>query len=159
VTTQVKPWTTWTARMAKKVEMRARSIPGRAASKGVVLPTPLPRWAFIMRSKMYLTDMPMTMANLEAENPLLLAGLERAAELANIQVVADKDSATLSLRSAGSGLPHPRLDIVIDFDRIVISISQRPSHSSWRAIYSLLSQLAGNVQHSGEANEADSAPE
>jgi len=108
---------------------------------------------------MYLTDMPMTMANLEAENPLLLAGLERAAELANIQVVADRDSATLSLRSAGSGLPHPRLDIVIDFDRIVISISQRPSHSSWRAIYSLLSQLAGNVQHSGEANEADSAPE
>jgi hypothetical protein len=108
---------------------------------------------------MYLTDMPMTMANLEAENPLLLAGLERAAELANIQVVADKDTATLSLRSAGSGVPHPRLDIVIDFDRVVISISQQPSHSSWTAIYSLLSHLAGNVPRGADANEADSAQE
>jgi hypothetical protein len=101
---------------------------------------------------MYLTDMPMTMANLEAENPLLLAGLERAAELANIQVVADKDTATLSLRSAGSGVPHPRLDIVIDFDRVVISISQQPPQSSWTAIYSLLSHLAGNSSRGADAN-------
>ena len=94
---------------------------------------------------MYLADTSMTTGNLEAENSLLLAGLERAAELANIQVVKDKETATLSLRSAGSGVPHPRLDIVIDFDRVVIAISQQPSQSSWTAIYSLLSHLAGDI--------------
>jgi hypothetical protein len=108
---------------------------------------------------MYLADRTMTTANLEAENPLLLAGLERAAELANIQVVADKDTATLSLRSAGSGVPHPRLDIAIDSDDIVISISQQPVESSWTAIYCLLGHLAGAAQRGANANGADSAQE
>jgi len=108
---------------------------------------------------MYLADTSMTTGNLEADNSLLLAGLERAAELANIQVVTDKETATLSLRSAGSGLPHPRLDIAIDFDCIVISMSQQPSPSSWAAIYSLLSQLAETVPRRADAEVADSAQE
>lgn len=103
---------------------------------------------------MYLADPTMTTANLEAANPLLLAGLERAAALANIQVVADQDTATLSLRSAGAGVPHPRLDIVIDFDRVVISMNQQPSHSSWTAIYSLLGHLTGRFSPPGRQGEA-----
>ena len=101
----------------------------------------------------------MTTGNLEADNSLLFAGLERAAELANIQVVTDRDAATLSLRSAGSGWPHPRLDIAIDLDCIVISVSQLPSPSSWAAIYSLLGHLSGTVQRGADANGADSAQE
>ncbi len=97
---------------------------------------------------MYLANRTMTTANLEADNSLLLAGLERAAELANIEVVADKELAMFSLRSAGAGVPHPHLDIAIDFDRIVISISRQPSPSSWTAIYSLLGHLAGNISGS-----------
>jgi hypothetical protein len=108
---------------------------------------------------MYLADTSMTTGNLEADNSLLLAGLERAAELANIQVVTDRETATLSLRSAGSGLPHPRLDIAIGFDCIVISMSQQPSPSSWAAIYSLLGHLAETVPRSADVNEADSAQE
>lgn len=159
MTTQVMPCTTWTARMARNVAMTARSIPGRAVSKGVVLPSLFPSWAFIIEGRMYLTDMPVTTGNLEADNPLLLAGLERAAELADIKVVADRGSATLSLRSAGAGVPHPRLDISIDFDRIVISIGEQPSPSSWTALYSLLGHLAGTVQGGADANGADSAQE
>lgn len=101
----------------------------------------------------------MTTGYLEADNSLLLAGLERAAALANIQVVTDKETATLSLRSAGSGLPHPRLDIAIDFDCIVISMNQQPSPSSWAAIYSLLGHLAETVPRRTDANEAHTAAE
>ena len=50
---------------------------------------------------MYRSSKSLTTGNLEADNPLLLAGLERAAELADIEVVADRDAATLSLRSEG----------------------------------------------------------
>jgi hypothetical protein len=106
---------------------------------------------------MYLAETSMTTGNLEAGNPLLLAGLERAAELANIQVVADKEAATLSLRSAGTGVPHPRLDIAIDSDYIVISMSQQPSPSSWTAIYSVLSHLTGTVPRDADAGETDLA--
>jgi hypothetical protein len=97
--------------------------------------------------------MPVTTGNLEAENPLLLAGLERAAELADIQVVADRDGATLSLRSAGSGRPHVSLDVAIDFDRVVISVSHQPSPSAWAAIYALLGHLAETVPNHADLRE------
>ncbi len=101
----------------------------------------------------------MTTANLEADNPLLLAGLERAAELANIQVVAQREAAVLSLRSAGSGLSHPRVDIAIDIDRIIISVRQQPPPSTWGAIYRLIGHLAGTVSCDVDSNETPVAQE
>ena len=90
---------------------------------------------------MYLADQAITTVNLQATNPLLWAGLERAVELAHLEVMPDKNLATLSLRSAGAGAPHPHLDMAVDVDRIVISIAQRPSEPTWTAIYSLLCYL------------------
>jgi hypothetical protein len=105
---------------------------------------------------MYRTEMQTTTGTLEADNPLLLAGLQRAAELADIEVVADKDAATLSLRSAGSGTPHTRLDVAIDLDRVVVSMSQQPSQASWVAIYNLLGHLSGKVPRAADEMQSTS---
>jgi len=102
---------------------------------------------------MYPTPAPLTTGKLEADNPLLLAGLERAAELADIEVVRDRSEATLTLRSAGSGLPHPSLDIAIDFDHIIISMSRRPSPVLWTVIYDLVGHLTATVARLSNGSE------
>ena len=94
---------------------------------------------------MYPVKVATTTANLVADNPLLLAGLERAARLADIEVATNVETATLSLRSAGSGTPHSRLDVVIDHDRIVVSMHSQPTAKSWAAIFKLLEALTGEI--------------
>ena len=90
----------------------------------------------------YLTSESRTYGVLSAENALLLAGLERAAALANIVVVHDLGAATLSLRTEGWGSPHPHLDVVISADRIVVSMDHQPSPATWASIHSLADHLA-----------------
>jgi hypothetical protein len=94
---------------------------------------------------MYRVKVGSTTANLVADNPLLLAGLERAARLADIEVVANVETAALSLRSEGSGTPHSRLDVVIDQDHVVVSMHAQPSVASWDAIFKLLETLTGEI--------------
>jgi hypothetical protein len=85
-------------------------------------------------------------ATLQADTPLARAGLERAAALANIVVVTSSQDATMSLRSAGTGKPHPTLDITIDVDRAVVTMTTQPSPATWSAIHALLAHLAETTQ-------------
>jgi len=87
-------------------------------------------------------------ATLHADSPLARAGLERAAALADIRVVTPGQSATMALRSAGTGPPHPTLDITIDVDRAVITVTEQPSPPAWTAINSLLAHLAETTHRS-----------
>lgn len=85
-------------------------------------------------------------ATLQADTPLARAGLERAAALANIVVVTAGQDPTMSLRSAGTGQPHPTLDITIDVDRAVVTMTTQPSPATWSAIHALLAHLAETTQ-------------
>jgi hypothetical protein len=86
--------------------------------------------------------MSLITATLQADSPLARAGLERAAAQANVDVVQPHQDPTMSLRSAGMGQPHPTLDITIDVDRAVITMTAQPSPEAWSAIHTLLVHLA-----------------
>lgn len=78
---------------------------------------------------------------LSADNDLLLAGLRRAADRANLSVAGKLEEASLSLRSEGEGVPHTHLDVQIGADRIVVTMDRQPSPAAWETIYELLGDL------------------
>jgi len=101
--------------------------------------------------------MSVTTASLHADTPLARAGLERAAALADIEVVAPGGNPEMSLRSAGTGHPHPALDVSIDADRAVITMTTQPSAAVWSAIRALLAHLA-ETTHPSTMPRPDGTP-
>jgi hypothetical protein len=92
----------------------------------------------------------VTTASLHADTALARAGLARAAALADIEVVSPGQDPEMSLRSAGTGQPHPVLDITIDADRAVITMAGQPSPAVWSAVRALLAHLAETTHRSIE---------
>ena len=84
-------------------------------------------------------------ATLDAPNPLLLAGLQRAAHQVGLEVVSEDGSADLSIRSVSSGTPHTRLDIAISDDSVVLSAEIPIDPDVWATIYRLLVEIGGNT--------------
>lgn len=79
-------------------------------------------------------------ARFEARDPLLLAGLQRAATLAGI-VEATPDLEDLALRSGGDGPRHPSLDVICDDRSVVITLTRQPSLASWLIVLDLIAHL------------------
>ena len=79
-------------------------------------------------------------ATFEARDPLLLAGLQRAAALAGIEEAASSQS-ELALRSTGDGACHPSLDVACDERAVVITVTGQPSEESWLALHDLIGHL------------------
>jgi hypothetical protein len=89
---------------------------------------------------------------LAASDALLLAGLRRAASLAGLTECDDVAEATMSMRSSGAGTSHPKLDIEVAEDEIVIRLDGAVSADLWRTIAGVV-----DVLYSGRKGRAQVA--
>jgi hypothetical protein len=80
-------------------------------------------------------------ATLQADTPLLLAGLTRLAEQVGIEGALNHADADLAIRCSGTGARHPVLDLCFDGDSVILTIGERPSPEVWLMIRELLDNL------------------
>jgi hypothetical protein len=88
----------------------------------------------------YRPSTPGIGAKFEASDPLLLAGLKRAAALVGIGEVPDSE-ADLALRTKGVGTRHRVLDIACEGDAVVITLTRQPPLTSWLVLFELIGHL------------------
>ncbi len=111
-----------------------------ALRKGVRVPSPDPVVGFIL-VRMYLVPVRPARATLAAPNPVLSAGLRRAANRVGLEVVAVGEGADLSIRTATSGLPHPDLDIVINESSTVVTAKLPTEPAIWDTVRRFLEEI------------------
>jgi hypothetical protein len=77
----------------------------------------------------------------EAENPVLLAGLQRVAAIVGLAEAPTAGEADLALRSAEGGRRHPVLDVRCSEASVVVTITEQPSSDLWSVIFDLVGHL------------------
>jgi len=81
---------------------------------------------------------------LAAPNSLLTAGLRRAADRVGLDVVADDESADVSVRIITPGRVNPRLDIVIDEHSVVMTAALPVDPAALETVFRLLEEIGGD---------------
>ena len=86
-------------------------------------------------------DVPVR-ATLQADTPLLLAGLKRLAEQVGIEGTPSETDADLAIRCVGAGARHPVLDLCFGDGSVVLTITEEPSPEIWLVLRELLEYLS-----------------
>jgi hypothetical protein len=95
----------------------------------------------------YLGDA-TTRLSITAPDSLQLAGLRRAAEevglLDSLEERHSAGKASIHLRAAGSGSPHPLLDVVVEAECVRIGVSRAPDAQTWELLRRFIDVLLGS---------------
>lgn len=80
-------------------------------------------------------------ASIEADNPVVLAGLRRIAALVGILEASAVHDRDITLRSASDGRSHSGIEVNCSNSAVVVTVSSRPSPELWSVIFDLVGYL------------------
>ena len=85
-----------------------------------------------------------------ASSALLRAGLERAARIAGLTLVAPTESATITLHCDDDLDTDAPVDVRAGLDRVTVTMNYGPGPETWAALQALIRELSNET---GAANE------
>jgi hypothetical protein len=73
------------------------------------------------------------------------AGLKRIAQQVGLDVVPEGDRADLSIRTVGTGILNPKLDIAVDDHSLVVTVALPFDPDNWELIHLLVEEIGARA--------------